>query len=152
MVDLSLDPGAYVGGAFDPGQASIEDELARLSEPPPPVYSTVVGRASPASTARGHLVGDSVCGLDEHFIGSPVSRSWRKWPCRRRGGYTGCWPVKAGRSARRCEPAGIAHRQRRLPSPRTRRKRPREDIHVSRQSSRGMNPTNQGVKLKQAFA
>ena len=27
MVDLSLDPGAYVGGAFYRGQASIEDDL-----------------------------------------------------------------------------------------------------------------------------
>src|SRR5260221_2575630 len=72
MIELSLDPGAYVSRAFHGGQASIEDDLGypggclnldlqdvRLRREEHPQLQLL----------GGHLVGDGLCGLDEHFIG-----------------------------------------------------------------------------------
>src|SRR5260221_12120993 len=72
MIELSLDPGAYVSRALRGGQDSIEDDLGypggclnldrqdvRLRREEHPQLQLL----------GGHLVGDGLCGLDEHFIG-----------------------------------------------------------------------------------
>src|SRR5580700_9743362 len=72
MVDLSLDPGADVGGAFHPGQVSIEDNRGYPRGGLNLDLQDVRLRREEYFELQllgSNLVGDRACSLDKHFIG-----------------------------------------------------------------------------------
>src|SRR5258708_39538547 len=97
MIELSLDPGAYVSRAFHGGQASIEDDLGypggclnldlqdvrlRREEHPP------------LQLLGGHLVGGGFFGPDEKFIRFALRLPWRKRQAGGGGEYNSCLVLK----------------------------------------------------------
>src|SRR5258708_34925428 len=99
MIELSLDPGAYVSRAFHGGQASIENDLGypggclnldlqdvrlRREEDPPP------------QLLPGPPGGDGLCGPHEHFIRLPPRPPWGNWQAVCGGGCNSCFVVREG--------------------------------------------------------